>query len=280
MLEKILNFMKIAGDLALENYGKTDNSEFKSESAVDIVTNSDTAISEMFVKFVADNFSDLDYCIIDEESLDKLGKNPFEEINKHEWQFVIDPIDGTLTYALEIPMFGISVGVLHNCEPFCGAAYAPALGELIYGSQEKAYWIKKAFSECEEKIELKPREFGKLPLVLDMNGTIRPSYKLDRSIDCTVSFYSVVVHAIYMATGRGKCLYFRAKIWDMAGSWAVLKLLGFEFIDYKSGEILQKLSNDKFRDNLRIKSCHIVCKPENFEHFKSISEEMPAKGLV
>ncbi|MDR1694520.1 MAG: hypothetical protein LBR70_04965 [Lactobacillaceae bacterium] len=275
MLEKILDFMKTAGGLALQNYGKTDNSNFKSDSMFDIVTSSDLEISKMFAKFVEDNFKDMDYCIIDEENLDKLGENPFEEINKHEWQFVIDPIDGTLTYALEIPMFGISVGVLHNGRPYCGAAYAPALGELIYGDKNNAFWVKKAFSEKEQRVELKRKDPGKLPLVFNMDWFVRPGVELDTSVDCPANFYSAVVHLIYMATGRGKCFYFGVKIWDMAGSWAVIKLLGMEFIDYQTGEILEKLSADKFSDKLKIKNCHIICRPKDFEHFKNISEEMP-----
>ena len=269
-----MDFMKTAGKLALQNYGRTDNSNFKSKDVFSIVTDSDKQISKMFAKFVADNFSDLDYCIIDEESLDVLGENPFEKINGHEWQFVIDPIDGTLTYALEIPMFGISIGVLHNGAAYCGAAYAPALGELVYGDKDKAFWIKNAFSENEEKIELRPKEFGRLPLILNMDWFVRPNFDIDVSSDLSSNFYSAVVHLIYMATGRARCFYFGVKIWDMAGAWAVIKLLGMEFIDYRTGEILQKLSSDKFGNRLRIKSCHIVCKPEDFEYFKGISEEM------
>jgi myo-inositol-1(or 4)-monophosphatase len=274
MLGKILDFIKIAGEVSLQNYGKTDNSHFKSDNVIDLVTQSDTAISEMFVKFITDNFSDLDYCIIDEESLDTLGEDPFTEINKHEWQFVIDPIDGTLTYALEVPMFGISVGVLHRGKPYCGAAYAPALGELIHGSEHQAFWVKNAFTNTEQKTELKPGEFGKLPLVLNIDWFARSNDNIDFKIDMPSNFYSAVVHLIYMATGRGKCFYFGVKIWDMAGSWAIMKLLGIEFIDYRTGEILEKLSADKFKNTLQIKNCHIVCKPQDFEYFKNISEEI------
>jgi len=272
MFEKILDFMKAAGALALENYGKTDNSEFKSDCVYDIVTESDRQISRMFAAFAAESFSGLDYCVVDEETLGELGADPFDEIGRHEWQFVIDPIDGTFTYAMGMPMFGISVGVLRRGRPYWGAIYAPALGELVYGGADRAFWVSKAFTENENLAELKPSEPGRLSAIFDMDYHVRPKGDIDFSRDMPLNYYSAVAHFIYMATGRGRCYYFGAKIWDMAGAWAAMKLLGMEFIDYRTGEALQEFSAHNFAPELEVKSCHIVCRPKDFEYFRDISE--------
>jgi fructose-1,6-bisphosphatase/inositol monophosphatase family enzyme len=166
------------------------------------------------------------------------------------------------------------VGVLHRGKPYWGAVYAPALGDLAYGSQDRAFWIKRTFSKDEEKIELKPREFDRLSAIFDMDYHVFPNRNIDFSRDMPLNFYSAVVHFIYMATGRGRCYYFGSKIWDMAGAWAIMKLLGIEFMDYRTGEVLQEFSAGKFEPKLKLKNCHIVCKPKDFEYFKNISEEI------
>jgi len=272
--------MKTAGELAMRNYGRADNSEFKSENVADLVTDADKQISRMFTKFAAENFSDLNYSIIDEENLRVLGENPFDTINRSEWQFVIDPIDGTLPYSMGIPTFGIIVGVLHFGKPFCGAVYAPALGELVYGDQNSAFWLKHAFSAIQEKIELKRTEITKRSLILDMDRWVRPHADINYSNDLPANFFATATHLVYMATSRARGLYvgsgpyISVKIWDIAGGWAIMKLLDIEFMDYKTGEILTELSAHKFDNGFKIKSRHIVCKPKDFAYFKSIVEEM------
>jgi len=266
--------MKTAGELAMRNYGNHGDSYFKSDDVIDLVTETDIEISTMFEKFAAENFSDMDYCIIDEESLDALGEDRFAEINKHEWQFVIDPVDGTLTYALGIPMFAISVGVLHHGKPFCGAAYAPALCELIYGSEREAFWVRNAFTDRAQKTELKLQDSDRRALIFNMHSVVRFNDSIDVAKDSPRDFYSSVVHLMYMATGRGKALYFVVKIWDIAGLWAIMKLLGLKYMDYRTGEVLQVLSPDKFDNDMVIKNVHICCRPQDFDHYKNIAEEI------
>ncbi len=37
-----------------------------------------------------------------------------------EYQWIIDPLDGTTNFVHGYPSFGISIGILHNYEPICG----------------------------------------------------------------------------------------------------------------------------------------------------------------
>lgn len=74
MINKILEFMKKAGETALKNQQKINIScSYKGEEVYSIVTETDVAISDMFQSFIKENFSDLDYVIVDEEKLDLLG---------------------------------------------------------------------------------------------------------------------------------------------------------------------------------------------------------------
>lgn len=47
-----------------------------------------------------------------------------------EWQWVIDPLDGTTNYSNGLPFFNVSIGVKHRGETVAGVVFAPALGEM------------------------------------------------------------------------------------------------------------------------------------------------------
>jgi len=272
IMPKILEFMKSAGNIASRNYDHTTDTNYKSDAIFDIVTESDIEISRLFRKFCADNFAAMDYVIIDEESVSELGDNPFAEIAKHEYQFVLDPIDGTLTYAQGIPMFGISVGVLRNGHPLTGAIYAPILKELVYGDLNSATWVKNAFSKNQTISPLHPGNTNKNAFLLNMDWFVKPNNGLDCKRDIPANFYSAVANLLYVATGRGRAFYFGALIWDLAGAWAFLRYLGFEFMNYKTEKVLSKLNSEDFGKDFRIKDCHIVCRPNDFPHLKEVAD--------
>lgn len=46
-----------------------------------------------------------------------------------EFQWIIDPIDGTLSFARDIPLFGIILGLYYRGEPLLGLIDHPALGQ-------------------------------------------------------------------------------------------------------------------------------------------------------
>jgi len=271
LLPTILDFMKAAGEIALHNYQHATNVQYKSEATTDIITETDIAVSKLFRPFCATHFSDMDCVIVDEESVSELGDNPFAEIVQHEYQFVIDPIDGTLPYALGIPMFGISVGVLRQGKPFAGAVYAPALGELVYGDLHSAYWMKNAFAANQTLAPLEPRNGDKNGLLMGLGRFAKPNSNINIGREVPVNFYAAVVHMLYLAT-RGRAYYFGVCAWDIAGAWALLKYLGFEVINYHTEKILEKLDPADFTPQFRIKDTHIVCKPAEFARLKHIAD--------
>ncbi|MEI2619549.1 MAG: inositol monophosphatase family protein [Candidatus Nanopelagicales bacterium] len=47
--------------------------------------------------------------------------------------WVIDPLDGTVNYLYGLPVWAVSVGVLHGDRPIVGVVHAPALGSVWRG---------------------------------------------------------------------------------------------------------------------------------------------------
>lgn len=48
-----------------------------------------------------------------------------------EWTWIVDPIDGTLSFNNGIEIFGVSIGVFKDTKPFIGVIALPVLGQLI-----------------------------------------------------------------------------------------------------------------------------------------------------
>jgi myo-inositol-1(or 4)-monophosphatase len=51
-----------------------------------------------------------------------------------EYQWVLDPIDGTKAFIHRVPLFGTLIALLHQGEPILGAIHLCALGELMIGA--------------------------------------------------------------------------------------------------------------------------------------------------
>jgi histidinol-phosphatase len=59
------------------------------------------------------------------------------------WQWVLDPIDGTASFTLGIPLFGTLVGLLHDGAPVVGVVHLPVLGETLYAARGTGCWSRK-----------------------------------------------------------------------------------------------------------------------------------------
>lgn len=67
-----------------------------------------------------------------------------EELNvytKHEFTWVIDPIDGTRNFARGMPYFGISVALMHHSEVIAAVVYMPAMHDMVSAQKGLGTWI-------------------------------------------------------------------------------------------------------------------------------------------
>ena len=51
-----------------------------------------------------------------------------------EYVWVLDPIDGTISFVAGVPLFGTLIGLLHRGEPVLGVIHQPVTGELMIGT--------------------------------------------------------------------------------------------------------------------------------------------------
>ncbi len=112
-----------AGKILLKNFGKIESEREKNDK--DPVTNVDLEAQKYYVKQIKRAFPG--HGILGEES-GSLG----DEIGGREFQWIIDPLDGTVNYSAGIPLFCTSIGVARNGESVAGAVYDPILKEMFH----------------------------------------------------------------------------------------------------------------------------------------------------
>ena len=64
---------------------------------------------------------------------------PMEPTKDPLW--VLDPIDGTASFAVGLPIFGTLIGNLENGEPQVGVIHFPAMGETVYAAKGMGCWV-------------------------------------------------------------------------------------------------------------------------------------------
>jgi histidinol-phosphatase len=55
--------------------------------------------------------------------------------------WVLDPIDGTTSFAAGLPIFGTLIAYLENGEPQVGVIHFPAMGETVYAAKGSGCWV-------------------------------------------------------------------------------------------------------------------------------------------
>lgn len=109
-----------AGKLIMSELG--DDLKVQKKVRRDIVTKADEEAEQLIVNTIQEEFPS--HTIITEEEAS------IEKDSDYEW--VVDPIDGTINYANSFPLFNVSVAVWKNRETLVGVVFVPYLDELFY----------------------------------------------------------------------------------------------------------------------------------------------------
>ncbi len=74
-----------------------------------------------------------------------LGEEFGESGPKHARRvWVLDPIDGTASFTLGVPLFGTLIALCENDEPIVGIIHFPALNETVFAERGGGCWFKSS----------------------------------------------------------------------------------------------------------------------------------------
>jgi len=108
-----------AGAVLKEGYGNVRH--IRQKGVIDLVTEFDVRSEEIIISSIQKEFPA--HAILAEES----GLNA--TISDYQW--VIDPLDGTTNFAHGIPIFAVTIALLKNNSPIVGVVYDPLRDEMF-----------------------------------------------------------------------------------------------------------------------------------------------------
>ena len=127
-LEAVADVARVAGDVALRHFRKGAAVEWKADGSP--VTIADREAEQAARDWIGRRFPG--HGILGEEQ-GETGAGA-----SHRW--IVDPIDGTKTFVRGVPLWGTLVAVAMGETVIAGAAYFPAVGELVAAAPGAGCW--------------------------------------------------------------------------------------------------------------------------------------------
>ena len=118
---------RAAGQVLRSYFRRRDLNVEDKGSAFDIVTEADKASERLIIDTIHSRFPD--HAILSEESGD--------DHRQASYQWVIDPLDGTVNYSAGIATYCISIGLKVDGETRLGYVDAPSLAEELFAVRGK-----------------------------------------------------------------------------------------------------------------------------------------------
>jgi len=127
-LDKAVEFARKAGELTLKYFQKDIDIDFKSDRTP--VTRADREAEQVIRDLITRYYPD--HGILGEE---------FEERNPDsKFQWILDPIDGTLSYIHGVPLYTTLVALVYDSRPVVGAIFAPVTNEMCAAGVGEGAW--------------------------------------------------------------------------------------------------------------------------------------------
>ncbi len=101
------------------------------EGINNLVTEVDKHSEKKIIEIIRKNYPT--HSIISEEVGELMQDSPY--------QWIIDPIDGTVNFAHGIPLCCVSIGLKHNDDLILGAVYNPMMNELFFAEKGKGAFL-------------------------------------------------------------------------------------------------------------------------------------------
>lgn len=217
-MQEILNFARAlarsSGRIALLHYGRA-NPKVKFDES--LVTEADLEVQEHIRSQVAERFPT--HRFLGEES------PPWEAPGKDGFLWVVDPVDGTSSFAKGYPIWGISMAVLSENEPMLGVFYMPVTGELYSA-------VLGGKPVCDDQIIM-----ARADEEIDNESLMLTYSRFHRDFDTTFpgkvrSLGSSVAHICYVARGAAwGAVLNNVHVWDVVAGQAILEAAGGEIRD-------------------------------------------------
>ncbi len=131
MINIAINAAKSASKILIENFGKIGSEDVKKKSRNDFLTFVDERAENTIIEILRDAFPD--HSILAEES-------GWQKQNS-DYEWIIDPLDGTKNYISGIPIFAVSIALRHHDQLQLGVVLDPVRNELFHAQRDEGAYL-------------------------------------------------------------------------------------------------------------------------------------------
>jgi myo-inositol-1(or 4)-monophosphatase len=262
-------FLIEAGALALSR--QSEAVQFiKSDQS--IVTETDLAISQLARERLALYLAKPGHILIDEETITAIGP-PATVFQATSYQWVLDPIDGTSSYALGRDGFGVYLALLHHGRPLLAGCHLPAKKILLLADSAQAYLIQNGARSVLPARH--PPSFSAQHF-LEVDGHFEIARYLQKQghgwITSGESSASLFANLI-LGRVSGTLAHDWMSLWDIAAPLTIGARLGIRFRWMDRDEDLLSFSGSNLTENWKLRAGVYAAYETNIERFKEILAE-------
>jgi histidinol-phosphatase len=230
-LQFAVEIARAAGEVTLRYFRRTDLAvELKADQSP--VTIADRLAEELLRQRIGERFP--------RDSI--IGEEFGEHTGESEFQWILDPIDGTKSFIHGVPLYTTLIAVLQNEKPQIGVIHVPALDETLSAAKEGGCWYAKGAASKPEPARVSAVSSLREGLLLttDVDG-----FRHRPSGDATDVFMRLQKVArlsrtwgdgygyLMVATGRAEVMIDPiVNLWDAACLLPIIEEAGGQFSDW------------------------------------------------
>jgi len=208
-MEKEIDFLKRIVSTANE-ISKQEFEVSQKDAEYDLVTTLDLKIEEYLISEIKQHYPNFD--IISEE---------FNNNNKvTDNCFIIDPIDGTINFANNIPLWGIQIACVKNGKTIASVISLPRINEFYWADETGAYLNDK-------KITITTVPIKNAVFVIDGKNNLPAMQRVRKHTVHRRNFGGICISMSFLAAGRVHGAVFRLdRPWDYEPGLFLCKMAG------------------------------------------------------
>ncbi|WP_018983058.1 inositol-1-monophosphatase [Salinimonas chungwhensis] len=228
MLNIAVRAARVAGSVIVRGFEYRDDLQLESKGDNDYVTQIDKEAEKAIINKIRQSYPD--HAFLGEESGETEGADP-------DFQWIIDPLDGTTNFIKGIPHFAVSIALLYKGRLDQAVIFDPIRGELFTasrgkGAQLNGYRIRAS----------KPRDLTNTILATGLPFKDKTKYS-EYALSLNKIFHecgdirragSAALDLAYVAAGRHDGYWERGiKAWDIAAGELMVRESGALATDFK-----------------------------------------------
>lgn len=230
-----------AGRIITRRAGRLHEIETRDKGRNDPVSNVDLECEREIVGQLRRAFPG--HAILSEESADGGDDNKA----RNEWQWVIDPLDGTVNFIHGFPHCAVSIALLHNGEPVVGAIFDPFKNELFLAGKGEGATLNQRKIRASERTALADALIGTgFPYRDDQNldDYLRTFRQIAGEAAGIRRAGAAALDLAYVACGRLDGFWeFGLRPWDIAAGMVIVREAGGLVGEPDGGEDCLKSGN-------------------------------------